>query len=65
MRGSAGLSHLTGVPSRLDARTNTRAIQELLRHACVTTTHRYTCLEIEDLQAQVAGLPANRLQPIG
>jgi integrase/recombinase XerC len=36
-----------------------RTVQELLGHAWVTTTQRYTHLEVEDLQAQVADLPAN------
>jgi len=34
-------------------------VQELLGHAWVTTTRRYTHPEVEDLQAQVADLPAN------
>ena len=51
--------------TRAVARPNLRAVQELLGHAWVTTTQRYTHLEVEDLQAQVAELPANRFRGAG
>ena len=47
----------------LRARPNLRAVQELLGHAWVATTQRYTHLEMEDLQDQVANLPANQGLP--
>jgi hypothetical protein len=31
----------------------------------VTTTQRYTHLDVEDLQAQVADLPASRFSGVG
>ena len=49
----------------LRARPSLRAVQELLGHAWVATTQRYTHLEVEDLQAQVADLPANRFHGAG
>jgi site-specific recombinase XerD len=37
-------------------------VQELLGHAWVTTNQRYTHLEVEELQAQVGEMPANRFR---
>jgi site-specific recombinase XerC len=49
----------------LRARPNLRAAEELLGHAWVATTQRYTHLEVEDLQQPVADLPANRPRDLG
>jgi site-specific recombinase XerD len=59
-RSGPHVLHHTFATHALRARPNLRAVQELLGHAWVTTTQRYTHLEVEDLQAQVAELPANR-----
>ena len=58
MTGGSGPTY--PAPNPLRARPNIRTGQELLGHVWVTTTQRYTHLEVEDLQAQVADLPANR-----
>lgn len=47
------------------AACNFPATQALLGHVWVTTTQRYTHLEVEDLQMQVAKLPANQHMDIG
>jgi hypothetical protein len=66
VRSRSAVRH-TFAAHALRARPNLRAVQELLGHAWVTTTQRYTHLEIEDLQAQVAELPANTAEvgPLG
>jgi integrase/recombinase XerC len=48
----------------LQARPNLRALQELLGHASIATTQRYTHLEVEDLQDQVADMPGNANRPL-
>jgi len=44
---------------RVAASASRRSLHHRSRHAWVTTTQRYTHLEDDDLQAQVAQLPAN------
>jgi len=62
-----GATALTTRSRRLQSRQRPgmHEMQESLGHASVTTTQRYTHLEVEDLQAQVAGLPANHSGDIG
>ena len=58
-----GVSIRELIPARLSSalRPDLPLVQELPAHTWVTTTQRYTHLEVEDLQEYVARLPANRV----